>query len=68
MHTFVDELEVGQVVWVHVAVGVGLEGHAVPGGDKPHVARIEYLPRQHGPECWSTTRESGRLLRLTAKK
>ena len=48
MHTFVDELEVGQVVWVHVAVEDGLEGHAVPGGDEPHVARIEYLPRQHG--------------------
>ena len=39
-----DELEVGQVVRVDVAVGVGLEGHAVPGGDEQHVARIEYFP------------------------
>ena len=43
-----DELEVGQVIWVDVAIGVGLEGHAVPGGDEQHVARMEYLPRQHG--------------------
>ena len=42
-----DELEVGQVVRVDVAVGVGLKGHAVPGGDEQHVACIEYFPRQH---------------------